>query len=60
MTDLDHLVELLHRSTPTGRSNVAGLLATLDNSASGGDLDTEVDGDVTAGVSSPKPKRSRS
>ena len=32
MTDLDHLVELLHRSTPTGRSNVAGLLATLDNS----------------------------
>ena len=48
MTDLDHLVELLHRSTPTGRSNVAGLLATLDNSVSGGDLDTEVDGDVTA------------
>ena len=48
MTDLDHLVELLHRSTPTGRSNVAGLLATLDNTAPGADLDTELDGDVTA------------
>ncbi len=48
MTDLDHLVELLHSSTPTGRSNVAGLLATLDNSAPRSDRDTEVDGDATA------------
>ena len=48
MTDLDHLVELLHRSTPTGRSNVAGLLATLDNSGPRTAIDTEVDGDVTA------------
>ncbi len=47
MTDLDHLAELLQGSTPTGRSNVAGLLAALD-SASGADTDTEVDGDVTA------------
>ena len=48
MTDLDHLAELLHGSTPTGRSNVAGLLAALDTAHSGADTDTEVDGDVTA------------
>ena len=47
MTDLDHLAELLHGATPTGRSNVAGLLATLD-SAPDVDADTELEGDVTA------------
>jgi exodeoxyribonuclease V beta subunit len=47
MTDLDHLAELLHGATPTGRSNVAGLLAVLDDLPDT-DTDTELEGDIAA------------
>ncbi len=47
ITDLDHLVELLHGAGPTGRSGPAGLLAILDTEPED-DGDTEMDGDVAA------------
>ena len=47
MTDLDHLVELLHGVSTRGRRGVAGLLSVLDTEPKPED-DTEVDGDVTA------------
>ncbi len=47
LTDLDHLAELLHGSTPTGLSSVGGLLAVLDAEPEKG-ADTDVDGNVAA------------
>ncbi len=47
MTDLEHLAELLHGSTPDGRAHVAGLLAFLDGSPEAA-ADTDVDADITA------------
>ena len=47
VTDLDHLVELLGASTPTGMATVDGLLGALE-STSVAEVDTELGGDVTA------------
>jgi exodeoxyribonuclease V beta subunit len=47
MTDLDHVAELLHGSTPDGRAHVAGLLAFLDGTPEAV-ADTDVDADITA------------
>ena len=47
MTDLDHVAELLHGSTPDGRAHVAGLLAFLDGAPEAA-ADTDVDADITA------------
>jgi exodeoxyribonuclease V beta subunit len=47
MTDLEHVAELLHGSTPDGRAHVAGLLAFLDG-APDAPGDTDVDADITA------------
>ena len=47
VTDLDHLAELLHDSTGTGTSGVAGLVALLEHPPES-DGDVDVDGDVTA------------
>lgn len=47
MTDLEHVAELLHGATPSGRSNVAGLLATLDG-VPDDDVDAELERDKTA------------
>jgi len=47
VTDLEHLVELLHDAAPRGRSAVPGLLAVLETPPDV-QADTEVDGNVTA------------
>ena len=47
MTDLEHVAELLHGNTPSGRSNVAGLLATLDG-VPDEEVDAEFERDKTA------------
>jgi exodeoxyribonuclease V beta subunit len=47
MTDLDHLVELLQATGPSGRSGVSALLSVLDTQPEQED-DTEIDGDVAA------------
>ncbi len=47
VTDLDHLAELLHNSSPQGMAGVAGLLAVLDNPPES-EADLEVDADLVA------------
>ena len=47
VTDLDHVGELLHGATPTGRSGVAGMLSVLDAEPDD-DADSEVGSDVAA------------
>ncbi len=47
MTDLEHVAELLHGATPSGRSNIAGLLATLDG-VPDYDADADLERDKTA------------